>query len=229
MRNSSVKQLRKINLQHKEIHYTLRYSSRAKYLRLQINSSNELEVILPQRYKHEKAEDFIIQKKEWILKHLKEKQATKKYFLGEEISVIISYDLFLKKPQISYFNKKLIASIPSGINSFTQDDIYRIWLKHKAKIYLPGRIKELSEQTSFSYKKITIRSQKTRWGSCSTSGRLSFNYRLMRFRKEVIYYIIIHELCHLKEMNHSKRFWNLVEMFCPNYKILKKELRNVQK
>ena len=116
-------------------------------------------------------------------------------------------------------------NIPSGINSFTQDDIYRIWLKHKAKIYLPGRIKELSEQTSFSYNKITIRSQKTRWGSCSTSGKLSFNYRLMRFRKEIIDYVIIHELCHLKEMNHSKRFWKFVGKFCHDYRKLKTELR----
>ncbi len=227
MKDSSVKQLKKINLQHKEINYTLRYSSRAKYLRLQINGCNELEVVLPRRYKHEKVEDFILQKKEWILKHLKEKQIAKYYFLGEEVSVLINYDLFLKKPHINYLNRKLTASIPSGYNSFTQDDIYNVWLKHKAKAYLPVRVKELSERTGFDYKKITIRSQKTRWGSCSTSGRLSFNYRLLRFRKEVIDYIIIHELCHLKEMNHSKKFWKIVEGFCPSYRELKIELRKM--
>jgi predicted metal-dependent hydrolase len=86
-------------------------------------------------------------------------------------------------------------------------------------------VKELSERSGFSYKKITIRSQKTRWGSCSAKGRLSFNYRLMKFRKEAIDYVIIHELCHLKEMNHSKKFWDLVEGFCPDYVNLKKELR----
>jgi hypothetical protein len=216
--------LQRINLNQREICYNLRYSSRAKHLRLQINNNNELEIILPRRYKHEKAEDFIIKKKDWILKHLKEKKGNGFYFLGEEISVLINYDLFLTRSQINFQNKKLMAKIPSS-HSFTSEDIYDIWLKHKAKLYLPERVKELSERSGFSYKKITIRSQKTRWGSCSRKGRLSFNYRLLKYRKEVIDYVIIHELCHLKEMNHSKKFWDLVEGFCPDYVNLKKELR----
>ena len=215
---------RKINLNQKEIDYTLRLSNKAKYLRLQINHANELEVILPKRYKHEKAEDFILQKENWILKHLKEKSKEAFYFLGKEIKVQINYDLFVRKPQIIYSNKKLIANIPAGY-SFTQDEIYTSWLKHKAKIYFPKRIKELSKLTAFNYNKVTIRSQKTRWGSCSASGALSFNYRLLRFSEKVIGYVIIHELCHLKELNHSKKFWKLVEKFCPDYKKLKRELR----
>lgn len=214
-----------IRLQERIISYKIICSSRAKYLRLQINGNNGLEVILPRRYKHEKVEDFILQKKDWILKHLKEKQTARYYFLGEEISILINYDLFLKKPQINYLHKKLTVNIPSGYNSFSQDNIYNIWLKHKAKVYLPGRVKELSDRTGLNYKRITIRSQKTRWGSCSTSGRLSFNYRLMRFRNEIIDYVIIHELCHLKEMNHSKKFWKIVEMICPDFKKLKTQLK----
>jgi hypothetical protein len=224
LKKSSPEFLQRINLNQREICYNLRYSSRAKHLRLQINNNNELEVILPRRYKHGKAEDFIIKKKDWILKHLKEKKVNGFYFLGEEISVLINYDLFLTRSQINYQNKKLMAKIPSG-HSFISEDIYDIWLKHKAKLYLPERVKELSERSGFSYKKITIRSQKTRWGSCSAKGRLSFNYRLMKFRKEAIDYVIIHELCHLKEMNHSKKFWDLVEGFCPDYVNLKKELK----
>ena len=157
---------RKINLNQKEIDYTLRLSNKAKYLRLQINHANELEVILPRRYKHEKAEDFILQKKSWILKHLKEKQKDASHFLGKEIKVQINYDLFVKKPQIIHSNKKLIANIPAGY-SFTLDEIYNSWLRHKAKIYIPKRVKELSKLTGFNYNRITIRSQKTRWGSCS--------------------------------------------------------------
>jgi predicted metal-dependent hydrolase len=217
--------LRKINLNQKEIDYTLRFSNKAKYLRLQINHANELEVILPKRYRHEKAEDFILQKKNWILKHLKEKQKNAFHFLGKEIEIQINYDLFVKKPQIIYSNQKLIANIPAGY-SFTQDEIYNFWLKHKAKIYIPKRVKELSKLTGFYYKRITLRSQKTRWGSCSARGSLSFNYKLMKFRKEVVDYVIIHELCHLKELNHSKKCWKLVEKFCPGYKNLKRELKS---
>jgi len=224
LKDNSVKQQKKISINQREINYILRFSSKAKYLRLQINHSNELEVILPKRYRHEKAEDFILQKKEWILKHLKKKQKAGFHFFGEEIKVVINYDLFVKKPQIIYFNKKLTTNIPAGY-SFTQDEIFNIWLKHKAKIYIPKRIKELSNLTGFNYNKITIRSQKTRWGSCSAGGTLSFNYRLIRFKEKVVEYVIIHELCHLNEMNHSKKFWKLVEKFCPDYKNLKRELR----
>ena len=225
MKDSLVKQQRKINLNQKEIDYTLRFSNKAKYLRLQINHANGLEVILPKRYRHEKAEDFILQKKNWILKHLKEKQKAGFYFLGREIKVQINYDLFVKKPQIIYSNQKLIANIPAGY-TFTQDEIYNFWLKHKSKIYIPKRVKELSSLTSFNYNRITIRSQKTRWGSCSAKGSLSFNYRLIRFNEKVVDYVITHELCHLKELNHSKRFWKLVEKFCPDYKSLKRELKS---
>jgi predicted metal-dependent hydrolase len=216
---------RKINLNQKEIDYTLRFSNKAKYLRLQINHANELEVILPKRYKHEKAEDFILQKKNWILKHLKEKQKDVFRFLGKGIEVQINYDLFVQKPQIIYSNKKIIANIPAGY-SFTQDEIYNSWLKHKAKIYIPKKVEELSILTGFNYNKVTIRSQKTRWGSCSANGALSFNYRLLRFSEKVIDYVIIHELCHLRELNHSKRFWKLVEGYCHNYKSLKRELKS---
>ena len=225
MKDSLVKQQRKINLNQKEIDYTLRFSNKAKYLRLQINHSNELEVILPKRYRHEKAEDFILQKKNWILKHLKEKQKAGFHFFSNEIKVQINYDLFVKKPQIIYSNQKLIANIPAGY-SFTQDEIYNFWLKHKAKIYIPQRVRELSKLTGFNYNRITIRSQKTRWGSCSARGSLSFNYRLIKFREKVVDYVIVHELCHLKELNHSKRFWKLVEKFCPDYKDLKRELKS---
>jgi len=225
LKNQSTSNL--IILQERTISYKTIYSSRAKYLRLQINSNNELEVILPKRYKHEKAEDFILQKKDWILKHLKEEIKNKFYFMGKEIWVSFSYDLFLKKPFISFSNSKLNIKIPSDYKSINVEDIYNFWLKHQAKLYILKRVKILAAKTGFNFKKITIRSQKTRWGSCTSGGSLSFNFRLMKYRKEVIDYVIIHELCHLKEMNHSKKFWELVERFCPDYKHLRKELRRM--
>ena len=224
MKTPRISSQNQIKLQERIVTYKTIISSKAKYLRLQINHSNELEVILPKRYRHEKAEDFILKKKKWILKHLKEKQKDAFHFLGNEIKVQINYDLFVRKPQIIHSNKKLIANIPAGY-SFTQDEIYNLWLKHRAKIYIPERVKELSGLTGFRYNRATIRSQKTRWGSCSAGGTLSFNYRLIRYREKVVDYVIIHELCHLKELNHSKRFWKLVEKFCPGYKNLKRELR----
>jgi predicted metal-dependent hydrolase len=105
--------------------------------------------------------------------------------------------------------------------------IYSAWLKHLAKNYLSERTTKLAGKYNFSVRQIRIRSQKTRWGSCSTSGNISLNYKLMKYRKELIDYVIVHELCHLREMNHSKKFWKHVEKIIPDYKLLKKELKAV--
>lgn len=75
--------------------------------------------------------------------------------------------------------------------------------------------------------KISIRNQKTRWGSCSRKGNLSFSYKIIYLSERYLDYIIIHELCHLKEFDHSKRFWDLVKKKCSDYKNLRKEIRNL--
>jgi len=78
---------------------------------------------------------------------------------------------------------------------------------------------------NFTYHRISIRNQSSRWGSCSRRGNLSFNYRITLLPPELADYIIIHELCHLGEFNHSKKFWNLVALTVPNWPKLRMELR----
>jgi len=80
----------------------------------------------------------------------------------------------------------------------------------------------------FPVNKITVRNQKTRWGSCSKKGNLNFNYKIALLPQSLSDYIIVHELCHLKEFNHSKNFWNLVAKTIPNYKHIKKQFRGIR-
>jgi len=88
------------------------------------------------------------------------------------------------------------------------------------------RAQYLNQHYRFSYQKISIRDQKTRWGSCSKKGNLSFSYKIALLPEHLADYIIVHELCHLGSFDHSKNFWELVAKTVPNHKILRKELRH---
>ena len=98
-------------------------------------------------------------------------------------------------------------------------------LRLAAKEYIPQRVACFHQITGGTYTKITIRNQKSRWGSCSSRGTLSFNYRLMLAPPEILDYVVVHELCHLRHMNHSKDFWLMVESILPDYKNARRYLK----
>lgn len=91
---------------------------------------------------------------------------------------------------------------------------------------LPEKVRIFAEKIGVSYGRITIRSQRTRWGSCSAKGNLNFNCLLMLMPQEVQDYVVIHELCHRKHLNHSTDFWAEVERFCPDYRVHRKWLKD---
>ena len=131
----------------------------------------------------------------------------------------------LPKPQIQAFvDSKLpwiekhlarIAARPS-LPPFTPEELHD--LAARAKEYIPQRAAYFSPQVGVSYGRITIRSQHTRWGSCSAGGNLNFNCLLMLAPPEVLDYVVVHELCHRRELNHSPRFWAEVERILPQYR-----------
>ncbi len=98
---------------------------------------------------------------------------------------------------------------------FTEKD--RQDLARQAAAYIPNRVAWFAAKVGVTYGKITIRSQRTRWGSCSSKGNLNFNCLLMLVPPAVLDYVVVHELCHRKEMNHSRRFWTQVAAVLPDY------------
>lgn len=98
-------------------------------------------------------------------------------------------------------------------------------LKKEARNHIASLTEYWAEKIGVSYGRISIRGQKTRWGSCSSKGNLNYNYLLMLCPDDVIEYVVIHELCHRIYMNHSKRFWEKIEEFCPNYRQARKWLK----
>ncbi|MBU1036997.1 M48 family metallopeptidase [Patescibacteria group bacterium] len=111
-----------------------------------------------------------------------------------------------------------------GVDVFKND--YQKYLAHKdeALDLVKERIKHFNKTYNLKFNKINIKNQKTRWGSCSKKGNLNFNYKILFLPKHITDYIIVHELCHLKEFNHSGKFWDLVNKAIPNHSELKKEI-----
>lgn len=103
------------------------------------------------------------------------------------------------------------------------------YLKYKteAGILAKKRLEYFNTIYHFKYNRVTIRNQKTRWGSCSKKGNLNFNYKIALLPPKTADYIIVHELCHIGEFNHSRNFWNLVAETMPDYKELRNSLRKI--
>lgn len=119
--------------------------------------------------------------------------------------------------------KKFASRSNSLLRSRSQKDYAQN--KTAALVFIEEKLKQHNQFYQFSYKKISIRNQKTRWGSCSQEGTLNFNYKIILLPEKLADYIIVHELCHLKELNHSSRFWNLVGKIVPNYREIRRKLR----
>ena len=92
-------------------------------------------------------------------------------------------------------------------------------------IYVENRLSYINKFYNFKINRIVIKNQTTRWGSCSSKGNLNFNYKIIYLKPHLADYLVVHELCHLGELNHSKRFWALVSKTIPNYVKISKELK----
>jgi hypothetical protein len=102
------------------------------------------------------------------------------------------------------------------------------WLMRMARLHLIPELRAASLRTDLRYRRVVIRRQRTRWASCSSRGTISLSANLLFLPPALVAYVLTHELCHLKEMNHSKRFWELVGQHCPEYRQVHRELRQMR-
>lgn len=100
--------------------------------------------------------------------------------------------------------------------------------KARAKVAIIARLKHFNTTYGFTYKKISIKQQTSRWGSCSSQGNLNFNYRLLFLNPVLLDYVVVHELCHLEQPNHSRQFWQLVSRAAPDYQAHRRALHAVR-
>ena len=105
---------------------------------------------------------------------------------------------------------------------------FTIQKREQARIFVENRLSYINKFYNFKINRIAIKNQTTRWGSCSSKGNLNFNYKIIYLRPDLADYLIVHELCHLGEFNHSKRFRELVSKTIPDYVNINKELRRTR-
>jgi predicted metal-dependent hydrolase len=225
----------RIKLGDEMVTYTIRESKRARRLRLKIDQQNGLQVVVPSGAKPKGIETVLREHQAWVLEHLRRvnemptERPSRQYvtgeklpFLGEdhELEVITTHagKRTVVVRQGKLIRVRLQARIAEGHRTAVVRAVLEAWYRYQAKHYLEQRAYELAAQHGFQFGKITIRDQKTRWGSCSSKGNLNFSWRLMMAPLGAIDYLIIHELCHLREMNHSQKFWALVAYYCADYK-----------
>ena len=120
----------------------------------------------------------------------------------------------------------IFSALPGGTTPENVRGEYREY-KEQARALAHDRLRYFNAHYGFTYGRISVKAQKTLWGSCSRQGNLNFNYKIAIIPPALADYIVVHELCHLKELNHSPRFWSLVAETIPDYAVCRRELRKI--
>lgn len=201
----------------------IRTSKRARRLRL-ISGINGVEAIVPQGYSAEELDSFVSSKKDWIIKtsryyaKMKERCGAPEpgtiYFLGEKYRFHVVKD---RRPSAVVSEAMKLVTFHVTDRRKQKQDMQQ-WYKEQTGMIIAERLPVLAAKLNLKYNAVRIKSQKSRWASCSKKGNLNFNLLLAAAPLEVIDYVIVHELMHLVELDHSPRFWQLVGAADPEYK-----------
>jgi len=217
----------------------LKKAPQIKRLSLRMAPNKGIWVNVPERLDWQLAIDFAQSHKDWILKNRLKIQAKeeKNIFFDSDTVFKTKYHELRMNPgkgnrvnasvkqgliQINYpedFDMKM-----DGFQDFVKKMIIET-LRKEAKHVLPKRLLELANRYDFSFNKVSVRNASSRWGSCSGENNISLNLHLMRLPEHLIDMVLLHELCHTIEKNHSKSFWNLLDKVCANVPAKRKEMK----
>lgn len=213
------------------LNYTTKYSDKRKTLGLVVERDKSVVVLAPNGTSQETIEDFVERKKFWLFEKINyspkfgDKPPETPFISGKAITYLgknYKLDVVDEAFEGIRFSSKFLISR----NNLRQaPQILTDWYKEKAKEKITPKVERYARQIGVDYKGILISDLKYRWGSCTLKSNLNFNWRLIKAPHFVINYVVIHELAHLIELNHSDRFWNIVKVQMPNYLEAKEWLR----
>jgi len=201
-------------------------NSRSKKIIIRIKNDC-VAVTLPERSTYEEALKFVETKRDWILTHKNKLKTSRKNISNEEPFQTLTFSVKLQSADrknyfISLKNNLLTIEYPNTINPETENaqKVFRKaienGLRHEAKRVLPDMLSALAKQYGFSFTEVKINSSKSRWGSCSSKGSINLSFYMMLLPEHLVKYVLLHELCHTKEMNHGVKFWRLLDSVSDN-------------
>lgn len=225
-----------ININDSIVYFRMRKNKRIKRGRLVVSPEEGLVVETKDEVSLKRAHKMIYRKKKWVidaLESIQEKRSKIEEVKNYTNSVLLFGDEKIVQVKRGQSKNYILETKTKIVLGFEEQRLSQgkaaktleAWLKERSQAYLPLRVKQLNRKR-FPLNKILIKDQKTIWGSCSSENNLNLNWRLIMAPKFVSDYIIYHELCHTKHLDHSDRFWNLVGKTCPRYKEAEKWLHN---
>ena len=214
--------------------WQIRESPRARRLSVKVFRSGHVEVIVPRRTSQRVVTHFLEQHRAWIERKRAESQRNApptEPFPPEDIELSACDELWRvhvaggsSRVLLKTTGPRLLSLVGRVEDARAVRHVLRRWLVDKAHETFAPLLAATAREFGFSYSKMTIRRQRTRWGSCSARGSISLNCALLFQKPEVTRYLLIHELAHTRHMNHSKRFWDCVARCCAGYERLDRQL-----
>lgn len=216
----------------------VRRGAHIRFLTVRVAAGKGVWVTVPRGVSKRQLRDFLVEKRDWILQTGEQmKQYERETGLGVKIGAEIKTKLHVlkvaesegEKPAYRIEGKYITLWVPRGINLSGVEEIVKKFVleiyRLECRRLLPERVRLFAEKYGFTYTRLSFRNNVSNWGSCSQDDHICLNIKLMKLPDELIDYVILHELCHTLEKNHSAAFWALVKKVCPDYAAYRKALR----
>jgi predicted metal-dependent hydrolase len=214
------------------IPYTLKTSARRRTIGLRVDERG-LTVHIPKRVPQHTLESLLRDKSDWIARKLAEWQYRPKsvewqdgatlQYLGQDIQLSLRHDT--RNRAVEFDSARLYLALPNPNDTKTVQRKVAQWYAKQARADFTRRIELLAAKLGVPTPPMYLSNARTRWGSCNSRGEIRLHWRLIQAPPHIIHYVVAHEIAHLKEMNHSPKFWAWVEKLCPDYSTARQDLK----
>jgi predicted metal-dependent hydrolase len=216
--------------------YTIRRSERARHARILVDPER-VEVVVPPRFPLRDVEPFVEEKRPWIertLRRMRESELElppprledggEAPYLGERLELRVRVEPGRTRAHVARRGGALHVAVAAHGRDALRDALER-WYRRRARAEIAPRLDAATRRAGSRYASLQIRGQRSRWASCSSSGAMSFNWRLLLAPAEILDYVVEHEVAHLQVADHSERFWSLLASRCPRWREHERWLR----